>query len=152
MAQFTLNINGAPHKVTVEPDMPLLWVLRDELGLTGTKFGCGIAKCGACVVRMNGKAVPSCVVPISSVGSSAILTIEGLGDDAVGRRLQHAWVAHDVPQCGYCQSGMLMQASVLLRSHPRPTNGQIDAAISSHICRCGTYQRIREAILAASRS
>jgi isoquinoline 1-oxidoreductase alpha subunit len=152
MAEFTLNINGASHKVTVEPDTPLLWVLRDALGLTGTKFGCGIAQCGACVVHMNGEAVPSCAIPVSSAGSARIGTIEGLGDDAVGRRLQQAWVAHDVPQCGYCQSGMLMQATILLRSHPHPSNAEINAAMSSHVCRCGTYQRIREAIETASRA
>ena len=152
MADFTLNINGAPLKVTVDPDTPLLWALRDELGLTGTKFGCGIAACGACVVEMNGNAVPSCAVPVSSVGSARIRTIEGLGNEAGTRRLQQAWIAHDVPQCGYCQSGMLVQATVFLRSHPHPSNSDIDTAMASHICRCGTYQRIREAIATASRS
>ncbi len=152
MAEFTLNINGKARKVTVEPDTPLLWVLRDTLGLTGTKFGCGIAQCGACVVHLNGRAAPSCVVPVSSVGAAQIRTIEGLADDPVGQRLQRAWVTRDVPQCGYCQSGMLMQATVLLREHPHASAAEINAAMSSHICRCGTYQRIRDAIATASRS
>lgn len=141
---INLNINGTDHAVDVEPDMPLLWVLRDKLGLTGTKFGCGIAQCGACTVQLDGVAVRSCVMPVSAAVGQSITTIEGLspkGDSAV----QAAWVAHQVPQCGYCQSGMIMAVDALLKTTPKPTDAQIDAAITN-ICRCGTYARVRDAI------
>ena len=146
MHQFQLN--GRPVQVDVEDDMPLLWVLRDELGHTGTKFGCGIAACGACTVHLNGGAVRSCVVPIAAVAGQAVQTIEST-DDAILAGLQAAWVQHQVPQCGYCQSGMLMAATALLRENPKPTDADIDAAMTN-ICRCGTYQRVRAAIHAAA--
>ena len=146
MHQFQLN--GRPVQVDVEDDMPLLWVLRDELGHTGTKFGCGIAACGACTVHLNGGAVRSCVVPISAVAGQSVQTIESK-DDAILTKLQAAWVQHQVPQCGYCQSGMLMAATALLRENPKPTDADIDAAMTN-ICRCGTYQRVRAAIHTAA--
>ncbi|CAG1019834.1 nicotinate dehydrogenase subunit A [Burkholderiaceae bacterium] len=145
-----LTVNGAAKHVDAEPDMPLLWVLRDELGLTGTKFGCGIAYCGACTVEIDGVAARSCVMPLSALEGKSIRTIEG-EPDAVVRALQAAWVAHQVPQCGYCQSGMILAAASLLRSKPVPTDADIDAGVSN-ICRCGTYQRIRAAIHAAAQS
>jgi isoquinoline 1-oxidoreductase alpha subunit len=144
----TFQLNGRPVSVDVEDDMPLLWVLRDELGHKGTKFGCGIAACGACTVHMDGMAVRSCVMPIAAVEGKAVKTIEST-DDAILTRLQSAWVAHQVPQCGYCQSGMLMAAAALLRLTPQPTDADIDAAMTN-ICRCGTYQRVRAAIHAAA--
>ncbi|MDA8249651.1 MAG: (2Fe-2S)-binding protein [Rhodospirillales bacterium] len=140
----TLTVNGRPHRLDVEPDMPLLWVLRDEIGLTGTKFGCGIAQCGACTVHVNGAAVRSCSVPVGSVDGAHITTIEGLSDDA-SHPVQVAWIAEDVPQCGYCQSGQIMAAVAFLKRTPAPTDAEIDAAISN-ICRCGTYPRLRAAI------
>ena len=146
MHQFQLN--GRPVQVDVEDDMPLLWVLRDELGHTGTKFGCGIAACGACTVHLNGSAVRSCVMPISAVAGQSVQTIESQ-DDAILARLQAAWVQHQVPQCGYCQSGMLMAATALLRQTPKPTDADIDSAMTN-ICRCGTYQRVRAAIHTAA--
>ena len=146
MHQFQLN--GQPVQVDVEDDMPLLWVLRDELGHTGTKFGCGIAACGACTVHLNGGAVRSCVVPISAVAGQSVQTIEAK-DDAILTRLQAAWVQHQVPQCGYCQSGMLMAATALLRENAKPSDADIDAAMTN-ICRCGTYQRVRAAIHTAA--
>ncbi|MFN3416580.1 MAG: (2Fe-2S)-binding protein [Caldimonas sp.] len=149
---YQLQINGRPHEVpdeTVDPSMPLLWVLRDVLQLTGTKFGCGIAACGACTVRVDGRAVRSCVTPLASVAGRAIQTIEGLGTPQAPHPLQSAWIAHQVPQCGYCQSGMLMAAAALLESTPEPTDAQIDAAITN-LCRCGTYPRVREAIRTAA--
>ena len=143
-----LSVNGATHEVAAEDDTPLLWVLRDTLGLTGTKFGCGIAACGACTVLLDGQAQRSCSVPVSAVGDAAITTIEGLSPDR-SHRLQQAWIAEQVPQCGYCQSGMLMAAVALLASNPAPSDGEIDASITN-ICRCGTYPRIRAAIHRAS--
>ena len=144
MSDFTLSINGQSRTVNVPADMPLLWVLRDTLGLTGTKYGCGIAQCGACTVLLGGAATRACVLPVSSVGARAITTIEGLS--ANGRhRVQRAWIAEDVPQCGFCQSGQVLAAAALLARTPRPTDAQIDEAMTN-ICRCGTYQRIRRAI------
>ncbi|MGC4059699.1 MAG: (2Fe-2S)-binding protein [Aquabacterium sp.] len=144
----TFKLNGRPVSVDVEDDMPLLWVLRDELGHKGTKFGCGIAACGACTVHIDGMAVRSCVMPVVAAEGKAIQTIEAT-DDAILTRLQAAWVAHQVPQCGYCQSGMLMAATALLRGKPQPTDADIDAAMTN-ICRCGTYQRVRAAIHTAA--
>lgn len=140
----TFQLNGQPVSVDVEDDMPLLWVLRDELGHTGTKFGCGVAACGACTVHMDGAPVRSCVMPIVAVAGHAVQTIEAR-DDAILAHLQAAWVTHQVPQCGYCQSGMLMAATALLRGTPQPTDADIDGAMSN-LCRCGTYQRVRAAI------
>lgn len=139
-----LTINGERRRLDVEPEMPLLWVLRDELGLTGTKFGCGVASCGACTVEIDGVATRSCVMPVGALEGKAVRTIEA-GGDALVQRLQSAWIKLQVPQCGYCQSGMIMAAASLLRQTPRPSDAQIDASISN-ICRCGTYQRIRAAI------
>ncbi len=144
----TLSINGQPHTLKVDPETPLLWVLRDELGLTGTKFGCGIAYCGACTVEVDGVATRSCVMPVASLEGKAIRTIEG-PPDATLAALQQAWLQHQVPQCGYCQSGMLMAASSLLKQQPNPGKDDIDAAISN-ICRCGTYQRVSAAIQSAA--
>ena len=145
MARMTLLVNGTRHAVDVAPDTPLLWVLRDTLGLTGTKFGCGIAECGACTVLFDGDAVRSCQTPVKEAAGKKVTTIEGLSPDR-SHPLQRAWIAEQVPQCGYCQSGMLMTAAELLAKKPRPTDADIDAALSSHICRCGTYGRIRRAI------
>ena len=144
-----LNVNGARLEADADPAMPLLWVLRDVLQLTGTKFGCGVAACGACTVRVDGQAVRSCVTPVGSVGTKAIQTIEGLGSTARPHALQVAWIAEQVPQCGYCQSGMLMAAAALLAKKPKPNDADIDEAITN-ICRCGTYQRVRAAIKRAS--
>ena len=144
-----LNVNGARLQVQADPAMPLLWVLRDLLQLTGTKFGCGVAACGACTVRVDGQAVRSCVTPVGSLAGKAIQTIEGLGTDAKPHALQVAWIAEQVPQCGYCQSGMLMAAAALLAKKPRPTDADIDEAMTN-ICRCGTYQRVRVAIKRAA--
>jgi len=141
-----LNVNGVAHEVDVEPDAPLLWVLRDELQLTGTKFGCGIAACGACTVHVNGKAMRSCSVPVGSVAEAQITTIEGLGAGSLNP-VQQAWIEHQVPQCGYCQSGMIMAVSAFLASNPTPTAEQLGEAITN-ICRCGTLPRIRAAVLA----
>ncbi len=141
----TLKINGEDHTVDVPPDMPLLWVLRDVVGLTGTKFGCGMALCGACTVHVNGEAARSCVTPISSVVGKEIITIEGLSADS-SYPLQRAWIEEDVPQCGYCHSGQIMSAAVLLAENPKPSDADIDDAMSGNICRCGSYQRIRRAI------
>ncbi len=139
-----LKVNGREHRVDVDPDTPLLWVLRDTLGMTGTKFGCGIAYCGACTVHVEGVATRSCSVPISSVEGQAITTIEGLSPDR-SHRVQQAWIAEDVPQCGYCQSGMIMAAVALLKEKPQPSDADIDEAITN-VCRCGTYNRVRRAI------
>ncbi|MDE2605284.1 MAG: (2Fe-2S)-binding protein [Burkholderiales bacterium] len=144
-----LNVNGARLQVQADPAMPLLWVLRDLLQLTGTKFGCGVAACGACTVRVNGQAVRSCVLPVGSVAGKAIQTIEGLGTSGKPHPVQVAWIAEQVPQCGYCQSGMLMAAAALLEKKPRPTDADIDQAMTN-ICRCGTYQRVRQAIKRAA--
>jgi aerobic-type carbon monoxide dehydrogenase small subunit (CoxS/CutS family) len=141
---LTLNVNGTDRSVEVEPDTPLLWVLRDELALTGTKFGCGLGLCGACTVLLNGRPIRSCVVPASAVDGQPILTIEGLSKDR-SHPVQRAWIEASVPQCGYCQSGMILAAAALLQSKPKPTDQDIDMAMSN-ICRCGTYKRIREAI------
>jgi isoquinoline 1-oxidoreductase subunit alpha len=143
----TLSINGRSYEVDVEPETPLLWVLRDTIGLTGTKFGCGIAQCGACTVHIDGAATRSCQVPVGSVGTSQVTTIESLARDGQLHPVQKAWIEFDVPQCGYCQSGMMMAVVALLKQNPKPTDADIDAAITN-ICRCGTYQRIRAAIRA----
>lgn len=144
-----LQINDKPVSVDAEAEMPLLWVLRDLLGMTGTKFGCGVAACGACTVRVDGQAVRSCVVPVGSVAGRKIQTIEGLGAPGRPHALQAAWIAEQVPQCGYCQSGMLMAAAALLEKTPKPTDAQIDEAITN-ICRCGTYQRVKAAVRRAA--
>jgi isoquinoline 1-oxidoreductase alpha subunit len=146
-----LRINGEAKAVDVPDDMPLLWVLRDVLGLTGTKFGCGAAQCGACTVHVDGQAVRSCVLPVGSVSGKAITTIEGAGGTAAGARLQQAWLDLEVVQCGYCQSGQLMAATALLQKTPLPGDAEIDAAMAGNICRCGTYGRVREAIKLAGR-
>src|SRR3954471_20948440 len=143
---FTVSINGSRHSVDVDSDTPLLWVLRDVLGMTGTKFGCGAALCGACTVHVDGVATRSCVTPIDTIGKSAVTTIEAVGATAPGARIQKAWLDREVVQCGYCQSGQIMSASALLASNPHPTDAEIDDAMSGNICRCGTYVRIREAI------
>ena len=147
---IALNINGTDHQTDVPPDMPLLWVLRDVLGLTGTKFGCGIAQCGACTVHLDGVAVRSCVLPVGSVGAKPITTIESVGKTPAGQKIQKAWLDIDVVQCGYCQSGQIMSASALLAQKPNPSDADIDAAMAGNICRCGTYVRIRAAIKQAA--
>ena len=140
-----LKVNRKNYAVDVSPDTPLLWVVREALGLTGTKFGCGMALCGACTVHLDGEAVRSCVTPVSRAAGKEVTTIEGLSPD-LSHPLQRAWIAEDVPQCGYCQSGQIMAAAVLLRENPRPTDAEIDDAMTGNICRCGTYQRVRRAI------
>lgn len=142
----TLMINGERRQVDVPADMPLLWVLRDELGMTGTKFGCGLAQCGACTVHLNGQPIRSCVTPVAAVVGQPITTIEAIGDSAVGRAVQRAWLEHEVVQCGYCQSGQIMAATALLTSQPKPDDQAIDAAMAGNLCRCATYTRIRAAI------
>jgi len=149
---YVLNVNGARHTVDVDGDTPLLWVLRDVLGMTGTKFGCGMALCGACTVHMNGAPIRSCLTPVQSVGGAAITTIEAIGNTPAGRKIQKAWLDLEVVQCGYCQSGQIMSASALLASNPNPDDDAIDAAMSGNICRCGTYVRIRAAIKHAAKS
>ena len=144
-----LSVNGMTHKVDVEPDTPLLWVLRDNLGLTGTKYGCGIAECGSCTVHVNGEAVRSCKTPISDVAGKKVTTIEGLSANS-SHPLQKAWVAAEVPQCGYCQSGQIMSAAALLAKNRNPSDADINSAMSGNICRCGTYNRIRSAIKSAA--
>ena len=146
-----LSINGRTHDVDVDPSTPLLWVLREQVGLTGTKYGCGIAQCGACTVHIDGAPVRSCVMPASAVAGKKITTIEGLAQGDTLHKVQKAWVEHDVPQCGYCQAGMIMAAAALLKEKPRPTDADIDAAITN-ICRCGTFQQVREAIHAAAKA
>jgi len=150
MATYTINVNGKTHTVDVAGDMPLLWVLRDKVGLKGTKFGCGVASCGACTVHLDGQVTRACVTPISSVGGKRVTTIEGLAESKVGQALQKAWLDVDVMQCGYCQAGQLMAATALLTSTPQPNDKQIDDAMSGNACRCGTYVRIREAIKTAA--
>ena len=150
METYKLTVNGQPKDVTVDPRTPLLWVLREELKMTGTKYGCGIAACGACTVHLGGVATRSCVVPVSLVGSRTIVTIEAMAEDTIGRAVQDAWVAHDVVQCGYCQSGQIMSAVALLKATPKPTEANIEDSMGGNLCRCGTYVRIREAIKVAS--
>jgi isoquinoline 1-oxidoreductase alpha subunit len=145
------TVNGRAVDVTAEPDTPLLWVVRDEIGLTGTKFGCGAALCGACTVHLEGQPIRSCQTPISAVAGKNVATIESMSASPVGKKLQAAWIAHDVPQCGYCQSGQIMSAAALLTSNPNPTDADIDQAMSGNICRCGTYPRIRAAIHTAAK-
>ena len=140
----TITVNGTQHQLDIEPETPLLWALRDVMGLTGTKYGCGIAQCGACTVHINGQPIRSCSVPIASVDSASITTIEGLSPDGK-HPVQQAWIAEDVPQCGYCQSGQIMAVAAFLKDHPSPTDADIDANVTN-ICRCGTYERIRRAI------
>ena len=146
---YSLVVNGKTHSVDVPAEMPLLWVLRDSLHMKGTKFGCGMAQCGACTVLLDGQPTRSCVTPISAVGKAAVTTIESLPSDG-SHPLQRAWLEHDVPQCGYCQAGQLMSASALLKATPNPTDAQIDAAMSGNVCRCGTYVRIKQAIKQAA--
>ena len=150
MAKYRLTVNGAEKTVDVDPSTPLLWVLREELKLTGTKFGCGVSACGACTVHVDGVATRSCVVPVSLIGKREIVTIEGVGSDRVGRAVQNAWVEKDVVQCGYCQSGQIMSAVALLKVTPNPTETNIDESMGGNLCRCATYVRIREAIASAS--
>jgi isoquinoline 1-oxidoreductase alpha subunit len=145
-----LNINGADHELDIDPQMPLLWALRDHLDMTGTKFGCGQALCGACTVHLNGAPIRSCVTPISAAAGQKITTIEAVASDRVGKAVQDAWVKHDVAQCGYCQSGQVMSATALLKTNRKPTDADIDAAMAGNICRCGTYARVRAAIKDAS--
>ena len=149
---ITLKVNETTHTVDVDDDTPLLWVLRDVLGMTGTKFGCGMALCGACTVHIDGAATRSCVTPISVVSGKSVTTIEGVGTTRQGQAVQKAWVELDVVQCGYCQPGQLMSAAALLTNNPRPTDADIDSAMSGNVCRCGTYQRIRKAIHQAAAS
>jgi hypothetical protein len=149
MPAYKINVNGVDRSVDALSDMPLLWVLRDTLGLTGSKYGCGVGSCGACAVLVDGEEVQSCQLSISDVGKKKITTIEGLSKDG-SHPVQKAWLQHDVPQCGYCQSGQIIAAAALLKKQSRPTDAQIDEALSSHVCRCGTYQRIREAIHTAA--
>jgi isoquinoline 1-oxidoreductase alpha subunit len=147
-----LTVNGSKVSVAAPDDMPLLWVLRDMLGMTGTKFGCGIAQCGACTVHVDGEARRSCVTPISDVANSSVTTIEAIGETPEGKAVQTAWIDFEVPQCGYCQSGQIMSAAALLAGNPTPTDSDIDQGMSGNICRCGTYLRIREAIKQAAKS
>jgi isoquinoline 1-oxidoreductase subunit alpha len=149
---FTIKVNGSTHDVDVDGDTPLLWVLRDVLEMTGTKFGCGVALCGACTVHVDGVATRSCVTPVDSIGAAEITTIEAIGATAVGAKIQKAWLDREVIQCGYCQPGQIMSAAALLASTPQPTDGDIDDAMSGNICRCGTYVRIRDAIKEAAAS
>ena len=145
----TLTVNNQSHELDIDPNMPLLWAIRDHLQLTGTKFGCGMALCGACTVHIDGQAVRSCVTPVSAVAGKSVTTIEGL-QTASGKAVQDAWVSLDVPQCGYCQSGQIMSAAALLAEKPNPTDEEIDRALAGNLCRCGTYQRVREAVRRAS--
>jgi isoquinoline 1-oxidoreductase alpha subunit len=147
---FTINVNGKTHTVDVAGDMPLLWVLRDKIDLKGTKFGCGVASCGACTVHIDGKVARSCVTPVSSVGAAKVVTVEGVGETPVGQAVQKAWLDVDVMQCGYCQAGQIMAATALITSTPQPTDKQIDDAMTGNACRCATYVRIREAIKTAA--
>jgi isoquinoline 1-oxidoreductase subunit alpha len=151
MAAIRLSINGKTHNIDIEPETPLLWAIREQVGLTGTKYGCGVAQCGACTVHVNGEPVRSCVVPVSQAVGKKITTIEGLAAGGKLTKVQKAWLDHDVPQCGYCQCGMIMAATSLLAKTPKPTDAQIDAAMTN-ICRCGTFQQVREAIHAAAKA
>ena len=148
----TVRINGTAHTVDVAPDMPLLWVLRDVIGLTGTKFGCGMALCGACTVHVDGRPIRSCVTPVAAVTGKNVTTIEAIGETPSGKKIQEAWLDLDVVQCGYCQSGQIMSAAALLATKPHPTDADIDTALAGNICRCGTYPRIRAAIKQAAHS
>lgn len=151
MAAFTIKVNGTSHSVDVDPDTPILWVLRDHLNLVGTKFGCGIAQCGACTIHADGNAIRSCSLPISSVGEMSLTTIEGLSENG-DHPVQQAWVEHDVPQCGYCQAGQMMNAAAFLDKNPNPTEDEIAQAMNGNICRCGTYSRINKAIQTAAKA
>ena len=150
MATYNLKINGKTEKVDVDPTTPMLWVLRDHLNLVGTKYGCGIAQCGACTIHLDGVAVRSCSMPVSAIGDKAITTIEGLSENG-DHPLQKAWLEHDVPQCGYCQAGQIMNAAAFLKKNPKPTDAEIEAAMNGNICRCGTYIRIKAAIKTAAK-
>ncbi|WP_228853327.1 (2Fe-2S)-binding protein [Aegicerativicinus sediminis] len=151
MAVFNLNVNGKTQQVDVDPSTPMLWVLRDNLNLVGTKYGCGIAQCGSCTIHLEGVAVRSCQLPVSAVGNQKVTTIEGLSEHA-DHPVQKAWLEHDVPQCGYCQAGQIMSAAALLKSNPSPTDSDIEGAMNGNICRCGTYTRIKAAIKSAANS
>ena len=148
----TLRVNGQEHDLDVPDDMPLLWALRDVIGLTGTKFGCGVALCGACTVHLDGRPIRSCITPVASAVGKSVTTIEAIGDTPSGKKIQEAWLGLEVVQCGYCQSGQIMSAAALIENNPNPTDAEIDAAMSGNICRCGTYPRIRAAIKHASQS
>jgi isoquinoline 1-oxidoreductase subunit alpha len=152
MASYQLTINGQPREVNVDPSTPLLWVLREELKMTGTKYGCGVSACGACTVHLDGVAARSCMVPVSLIGKRPVVTIEAMNQDPVGRVVQNAWVSEDVVQCGYCQSGQIMSAVALLKHTPKPSDTNIDESMGGNICRCATYVRIREAIKVAARN
>lgn len=152
MAAISLNVNGKKYNLDVDPQMPLLWAIRDFVGLKGTKFGCGMAQCGACTVHLDGKPTRSCVLPVQAVANSKITTIEGIGTETNLHPVQQAWIEEQVPQCGYCQSGQIMAATALLKEKPNPTDADINAAMQGHICRCGTYDRIRKAIHTAAKS
>ena len=149
---ITLRINGLEHELDAPDDMPLLWALRDVIGLTGTKFGCGVALCGACTVHLDGRPIRSCITPVASVVGKSVTTIEAIGETPSGKKIQEAWLGIEVVQCGYCQSGQIMSAAALIENNPNPTDAEIDAAMSGNICRCGTYPRIRAAIKQASQS
>ncbi len=151
MAKYNLKINGKARQVDVDPNTPMLWVLRDSLNLVGTKFGCGMAQCGACTIHIDGNAVRSCVLPVSAIGKQEVTTIEGLSEKG-DHPVQKAWLEHDVAQCGYCQTGQIMTATALLKSNPNPSDADIDAAMSGNICRCGTYLRIKDAIKTAAKT
>lgn len=151
MASFTIKVNGKKHQIDVDPSTPILWVLRDHLNLVGTKYGCGIASCGACTINIDGVAARSCSLPVSQVGTKEITTIEGLSEDG-NHPVQKAWLEHDVPQCGYCQAGQIMNAVALLKENPNPEDEEIDAAMNGNICRCGTYTRIKAAIKTAAKN
>src|SRR6266436_5097215 len=148
---YTIKVNGTPHSVDVDEDTPMLWVLRDVLSMTGTKFGCGLGLCGACTIHVDGKPVRSCITPVSAVAGKRITTIEAIGATPAGKKIQQAWIDLQVPQCGYCQSGQIMSATALLAAKPNPTDSDIDAAMSGNVCRCGTYVRIREGIKHAAK-
>ncbi len=150
MANFTLSVNGTNHQVDVDPDTPILWVLRDELNLVGTKYGCGISQCGACTIHIDGKAARSCSLPISSIDSKKITTIEGFSETKKAKPILNAWREHDVPQCGYCQAGQIMQAASLLNNNSNPSDSDIDSEMHGNLCRCGTYLRIKAAIKTAA--
>ncbi len=151
MAQYNINVNEQNHQIDVDEDTPLLWVLRDHLNLVGTKYGCGIAQCGACTVHIDGRAIRSCITPIATIGDQKITTIEGLSDDA-SHPVQQAWIEHDVPQCGYCQSGQIMTAAAFVKDNRNPSDDQIAEAMNGNICRCGTYTRIRAAVKTAAKN